>query len=258
MPQHRAYGLTWSSEITLPGIPECAPANPDVVIVEGPVASAEPGLVLIECEGGVRLLIEWGARITYERPGTATDRDVVAAIMGEGLAAILLQREMLPLRACAVMTHRGAIVVIGAPGAGKSTLLGGMLELGHAMMADDVTAITLDPEGCPCAVPGFPVLGGRAAERFHAQPAPVAGLLWLVAGDTGESRLTALDPEERAEPLCAMIPRREWQRPMELEQAAVRQVAALAQRVPMVKYERPTGGYGSDAIARHALAAAGV
>lgn len=273
MPNYFAYGLTWSSEIALPGLPEragAAGASPDIVIVEGSVAAndvagvrpgegfAQPGRALIELAAGGRILIEDGQRITCQRAGLDGERDLSAAILSCGLAAILLQRGLLPLRGCAVMTPRGAIVVVGDPGAGTSWLLGGMLELGHAMIADGLAAISLDPQGQMLVHPAAPELAGRSVERFHSEPAPIAGIVWLVAGAGEESRLTALDPEERAEPLGTMIPHRERLCAMGLEHVAAHHVAALAERVPMVCYERPAGGYGADAIARHALAAVGV
>ena len=296
MHHYRAYGLTIASELALPGMVECAGIEPDVSIAQGPVDPdavagdsvrnwrAQPGRLLIELFGEGRILVEQGNRITFEREGTGEGIHLVATIMGTGLAAILLQRELLPLHACCVKTDKGAVLVMGKSGAGKSTTLTGLLEAGCTMMVDDVTAIEATDDGVLRAIPAFPSVRvwqdvlDRAGvdysaldrvrpdmakyyvpvERFHAQPEPLAGIIYMIAGNGSEANVEEVPSAERFAPLRRMVYRKAFLESFGLQAFAFRQVTALARDVTMVRFERPTTAIPPVDVARRALAALGV
>ena len=130
MHHYFAYGLTIASEIALPGMVECSDVDADLTISEGPVDPdvipgdnfrnwrAEPGRLFLELFGEGRMLVEHGKRITFERLTVGEDLHLVSTIMGTGLAAILLQREILPIHSWFLKTSKGAVIVMGKWGAG--------------------------------------------------------------------------------------------------------------------------------------------
>ena len=87
-------------------------------------------------------------------------------------AITLALRGMVPLHVSAVVLRERAWLIAGAGGAGKSTLTAELIGAGAALLADDLTAISLDP--CPVAHRGRPAIrlhpGNRGA--FDAARAP--------------------------------------------------------------------------------------
>lgn len=297
MHHYFAYGLTIASEIALPGMVECAAGDVvDLTIAEGPVDPdaipgdnfrnwrAEPGRLFLELFGEGRMLVEHGKRITFERTAADEGLHLVSTIMGTGLAAILLQREILPIHSCCVNTGNGAVIVMGKSGAGKSTTLTGLLDAGCTMMVDDVTGVRVGEGSAPIAIPAFPsvrvwqdVLERSGTdfsaldrvrpdmakyyvpvEDFHGQPEPLAGIIYMVAGNGSEPSVTQLDPTQRIAPLRQMVYRKNFLKSFGLEAFAFRAVAASARDVPMVRYERPTTPIPPIDVARQALAALGI
>jgi hypothetical protein len=63
------------------------------------------------------------------------------------LAALLLQRGLLPLHASAIETDRGAIVFLGPTTAGKSCLAAWFQQKGCTVLADDITVLSKDANG---------------------------------------------------------------------------------------------------------------
>ena len=164
-----AYGLRIRSALPLPlpGWSGLRRGEADAEVVLGatpmrlpapsarrPRWEAAPGRCLVRLPGQARCLVSGGRRIVLERWGCAGD-DVAHWLATSVLAALLLQRGIMPLHSSAVATSAGAALFLGESGAGKSSLLGAMVGIGHTMMADDVTGVVLEDEA-PIALPGFP------------------------------------------------------------------------------------------------------
>lgn len=76
---------------------------------------------------------------------------------GYCMAAILLQRKIVPLHGSAVVINGKAYAIIGRSGAGKSTLTRALLERGYAFLCDDVIPVRIDRESGEILVsPAFP------------------------------------------------------------------------------------------------------
>lgn len=276
MHKYRAYGLVIESDIALP-VPQEAEGEPDLVIAEGAIADdtgganrfrnweAEPGRFLGHFPPTGSVLIVEGQRVTYRRNGDADDTYIVSILLGTCLAAALMQRRILPLHSCSVLTEKGVVLVMGPSGAGKSTTLGGLLELGLPMLADDVTGLVIGDDGLPVAIPGFPAmrlwqdtlatLGHDTAglprvrsdlakfylpvDNFHNRPAPICGAIFIAPGNGSQMEIASLDPHLRVPTLSRFIFRKNFIDGMELRRFAFETVGAAARSIPMLRVVRP-------------------
>lgn len=158
---YTAYGITFEVPFRCHGLTATAPGIPAEVVVrdgtvsralDAPVASDQrwdiaPGQFLLR--GGRRagrFLVRDGS-VTLERNPAAEEGVVARCFTEEVLPVVLRQRGLLVLHANAAVTPRGVVAIAGESGAGKSTTLAALLERGCAMLADDITALHLTPEG---------------------------------------------------------------------------------------------------------------
>ena len=111
---------------------------------------------LFSIEGVARYYIEKGQTIIVE-PQPGVDPQTIALwLLGSAMAALLHQRGVLPLHASAIETPCGAVLIGGNSGTGKSTTAAGLLQRGYRLIADDVSAITLDAQGTATVAPAYP------------------------------------------------------------------------------------------------------
>lgn len=167
---YEAYGLTIHSELPLPQLIKSKDSSsPDIVIRYGNVpefldnvtASSRDWQVsseqlLLKIKGVATYWANGSRKVWIDRNPDASDDDVRLWLLGSTLGFLLHQRRILPLHASAIRTDKGAVLFTGFSGAGKSTILGAMVKRGYAMLADDVSGIVLDKQGCPQVLPGFP------------------------------------------------------------------------------------------------------
>jgi len=69
------------------------------------------------------------------------------------MGVVLHQRGLLTLHASAVMIGDRAVAFVGEKGAGKSTTAAALVERGHDLLSDDVTALSIE-EAAPTVLPG--------------------------------------------------------------------------------------------------------
>lgn len=136
--------------------------------------------------------------------------DVAAFLTGPILGGLLRLRGMLSLHASVVQLGERAVLLVGERGSGKSTIAAALAERGHAILSDDVAAVTrrdghwivhagyprlrLRPDvfGAGGPADAGPVMTGQdkryvalssapgaAAWRFRSRPLPVSGVVEL-------------------------------------------------------------------------------
>ena len=156
-------------------MPELAPGtggDADLTIVEGQIggelADAERPVKFgfRESDGGQRDLMSWhdvadfeivgDDRIVYSGAPDSGDALVSLPMLGPVMAVLLHRRGYLTLHGSAVTIDGRAAVFLGDKGAGKSTTAAALVQAGHALVTDDIVAITLDPNGPPQIWPGYP------------------------------------------------------------------------------------------------------
>lgn len=259
-----------------------------MLIAAGPVAEteglqthfrnweAEPDRFIATFHETGRFLVCDGKRITYQRFAHADDSQVVSYLLGTCMAALLMQRRILPLHSCCFHTDEGAVLVMGVSGAGKSTILGGLTALGLPMMADDVTGIAFREDGTPIAIPAFPAtrlwqdslekLGYasadlprvrtdlakfyRAIDGFHSEMEPIRAVVYLKATNSAEPRFKAIDRAERTERVARFVHRKNFLVGMDLSRWGFECAVAIVRAVPLFELSRPSGWVAPPELAR--------
>lgn len=219
--RYQIFGLTLSSEVELPELPVAPPGPVDVEIRREAPRSLDraPGLEVtpdgawLSVEDVGAYHIAGGARIVVRPVPEVPERNLRLFLLGSALGLLLHQRGIFPLHANAVDLGGRAVAFMGESGAGKSTLAAWFHDQGLAVVADDVSAITLDADGRPWVAQGVPRLrlwreavlaSGRSVEDYPesflgradvdkfdvaialdrpADPLPVAGVFLLERGE---------------------------------------------------------------------------
>lgn len=165
---YSAYGLVIQSELEFQELLEGS-GEPDVCLHLGEVPDrpkTSPGHpvmyeiheneFLANLAGIAHFWVKDGNEIVIQPAQGGLDAEVRLYLFGMCLGALLHQRGILALHASAIETPRGAVLFAGPSGIGKSTLMTAFLNKGYYMLADDVTGIVLDADGCPIALPALP------------------------------------------------------------------------------------------------------
>ena len=165
--RYTAFGLGIASALRLPELlPGDGSADVEIHRSESISRSALPPE---ETAGTLVAPNEW--RLTYDDVGVLTVRDgrtielvpvrgassrvVRLTVLGPAMAVLLHQRGFLVVHASVVEIGGRAVAFLGESGSGKSTLAAALHGRGHRLVADDVAAMRIGPDG-PEVYAGFP------------------------------------------------------------------------------------------------------
>lgn len=187
------HGLLLACPLTLTGLASLATERlggriADVIVKIGPVPVELEGKVRVSEDYQVgdrkilltvpdvgRFLAIDGTKLTIQPFSQADAGALELFLIGSGLAAILHQRALLPLHACAIAHEGQCIAFLGDSGAGKSTLAGILSQRGFALLSDDVLVSRTAACGV-LAEPSLPILKlwpqSLAAAGFDNTPVP--------------------------------------------------------------------------------------
>jgi hypothetical protein len=182
----KAYGLTLTSNVLVPGL---APASAEdqaqvrVTFSEAPAAAGlpalepyyvspwsdargVPGLRVWQTDSAFHLIYSDGLEFRVNRGGT----DIAVAwpagmpleelayyFLGPALGFLMRIRGTLCLHASAIVMEGRAVLFAGGPGAGKSTLAASFAQAGFPVLSDDIAAIHRQAE-TSFVQPGYPRL----------------------------------------------------------------------------------------------------
>lgn len=279
---YAAFGLRVRSPVPLPYRPLAdSSGEPDVTIrwgatplsLDNPadanprgIWQCAPGVMLFRMPASANYLVTNGNAIVVERQA-GNEEQIGAALAGSPFGALLQQRGLAPFHASSVATEGGAVIFMGPSGAGKSTTLAALTKRGHAMVADDVTCVTLE-DGQPMALPAYPSmrlcpdaidgLGWRErqgvsptsgvkysalAPRFQEEPLRVRHIFALVAANHHSAvELETVSRSVAMHWLQGCTYRRRFLRGLSQEPAHFRIVSAMASQVPVTVARRPREG----------------
>jgi hypothetical protein len=148
-----AFGLTIASEINFPELLEddfdgaqdvtiswgktaVRLTGPDVVYAEGLAMSASHYLLKIQDVAFYE--VSHGSHVIIEpQPGTDL-KTIRLYLLSNVMAAVLHQRDAIPLHASAVRHQDGIVLFCGDSGAGKSTTVTAMQQKGYKIFSDDL------------------------------------------------------------------------------------------------------------------------
>ncbi len=274
------YGFTLRSEIPLPELRlssgeaadaaiccECIGWSPNAVAADGTSFHlAAPEAYLYWQEVGTFLVRNGNEIIVDPHPGVE-DRIIRLPLLGTVLAVLLHQRGHLVLHASAVAVAERVAVFLGAKGQGKSTLAAALYARSHALLTDDLVALSADAGERWMILPGFPQfklwpdaassLGDdptllptlaaglakrarHAGEQFAPRAVPLGQIFVLGVGPA--LRLQRLQPQQALLELIANSYMARFGREVLQGPAATAHLglcADLVRRIPIALLERP-------------------
>jgi hypothetical protein len=164
-----AYNLRISSQVELPHLPQARSGDDILIKLTPPDAQAgpppgmncafhvTPRLATLDYADLGTLTVREGRRIEVTLRPDAREELLPHYLTGEAMAALLYQRGLLVLQACAIAIQGMAAVFLAGHGGGKSVLAAKLHQEGHTLLAEDVTAIDLRA-GRPLVIPAVPML----------------------------------------------------------------------------------------------------
>lgn len=167
--RYQISGLDVASEFALAGAIErdaSRAAAADVDIRRGSVPETLEGTTasgpnwqlagrtfLLSVPRVARFLIDNGRSITVASAPEATANDVAVFILGSALGILLHQRGLMVLHGATVARNGRAVAICGRSGAGKSTFAASLCENGCRFVSDDISVVSLGPDGLPVVLP---------------------------------------------------------------------------------------------------------
>lgn len=283
-----AFGLTISSELPLPGLPHATVTAPEIRIRRAPVPELQGDNTI--CNGEryrirgqewyVRFralpftsLITDGSLVRFESD-PAQDDLASLHVLGSCTGALLFQRGLVPLHGNCVVTPDGAVMLTGRIGAGKSATTLSLLERGHGMLADDVSAISFDGSQLR-VMPGFPRLklwrstlehfdhdcnellplrpGGEkfyypTDKSFRAEPQPLRAIYILRPCESPGVRVLTLSGIAKLRALRPHLYKIRFDDAIRNWPALMDKVCRLADEVRVTVIERPRDGSTIEAV----------
>ncbi len=280
---YKAFGLRLTSPVALPlQAPMSAHAKPDVTICFGEIPLSalcgeeriwritrnEFWLTVNEV---ARYYVADGCRIVVEPTG-GNAHDIGVFLLGSVFAALLMQRNVVPLQASAVATDTGAVLFLGGSGAGKSSLLAAFAKRGYDMLADDVTGVFVS-NGSAVALPAFPNIrlwadtldalawrsraGGRVRApldrywtrppRFRCRPQSIRACFALAIDQW--TAVARVRPQTALGLLGRHTYRKRFLPESGLGATHFRTIAHIADSLPIFQVKRPVGPILIDALA---------
>lgn len=290
---YTAYGLTFSSELTLPelSVPSHKSSKADVAIRFGDVSKdgipggkqispyiwTGPECIWLEVPQIARFLVSTGRKILITPMPSIDEASLRVFLLGSALGALLFQRGFLVLHGNAIEIGDKCLICVGPSGIGKSTLTAAFIQRGYRVLADDVVPITKDG----LVIPGFPRIklwkdvaeklsiatqgldrilpelekfNLPLAERFCDSPRKVGKIYLLSHHEADTVEITPIKGMDKFSVLRANTYRRGFMAGMSLQSAHLRQCSALAGAVAIASLQRPKQGFKIDAIVDALLA----
>lgn len=283
---YRAYGCNLVSDVPLvrlmPGtdpaldtitVRRCAqtPEVPAQALRLGPDAWAAPNFLQLRIEGVVHLTALNGDTLLYQPMDGADDVSVQLFLMGSGLGALLMQRNLLVIHGNAFEIGGSCVMCMGPSGIGKSTTAAGLMQRGYRVMSDDICAINAAGQ----IVPGMPhiklwqsaadALGveTRALDRvrpetdkyglplegaFCEDHAPVTRIYLLTTHEADTIVCKRLSAHDKFSALRDNTYRLPFVEGLGLGAVHFQQLVTLSQTVTVTRVSRPAQGFHLDAL----------
>ena len=280
MHHYTAYDLSFESELELPELLSCeiagkadvtirigdVPEHLDDSTADQPTFQSRPGQFLFSPVGIGRYLVLNGNAIVVSPYPESAPGDVRLFLLGSCLGALLHQRGVLAVHASAVCLGDGAVLFAGPSGAGKSTLAAALLQRGHPLLADDVSAVVLTDDDGPVVLPSFPrtklwsdaasKLGYattglrrirahldkydvRTVDQFTTRRRPLRQIYRLTTSTSNRLAFESVEPAERFGILLRNTYRGHYLEGSDLLPPHFRLIATIANQVPITRIVRP-------------------
>ncbi|KJR46648.1 Serine kinase of the HPr protein, regulates carbohydrate metabolism [Desulfosporosinus sp. I2] len=165
---YSAFGIQFESDIVLPELHTCTGGSADVKILFGIVPSEihsphekndyyqiAESKFLFRVDGVASYYVTNGEQVVVQLFNRDL-REVRLYLLGTVMGVLLMQRGILPIHGSTVVIEGCCIIFVGVSGAGKSTVAAALRKNGHALLADDISAVKFDKNGLPWVASGYP------------------------------------------------------------------------------------------------------
>lgn len=166
--RYTAFGLLIDSQVALPELAAGVWGAADVSIVYGKIPDklispieqgdyyqAADKEFLFRVEGVAGYYVTDGRKIVVQPDNGDDLRELRLYLLGTAMGVLLMQRDVLPIHGSAVVVNGMGMVFTGWCGAGKSTLAAVLHKSGYSLLADDISASTVDEGGSTLGSPGI-------------------------------------------------------------------------------------------------------
>ena len=218
-------------------------------------------------------LISDGSLVRFESD-PAQDDLASLHVLGSCTGALLFQRGFVPLHGNSVVTPYGAVMLTGRIGAGKSATTLSLLEHGHGMVADDISAISFEGPHLQ-VMQGFPRLklwrstlehfdhdcneflplrpGGDkfyypTDKCFHAEPQPLRSIYILRPSESPGVRVLTLSGIAKLRVLRAHLYKIRFDDAIRNWPALMGKMSRLADEIRVSVIERPRDGFTLEMV----------
>ena len=171
MYKYWAFGLYIESAIEFPELLPSLFEQADITVLTGtvPLQLANPALAvfdqaqvneteyLLEVTDISKYYAASGKIIIVEPLADVAPRSIRLYLLATVMAAILQQRNRIPLHASGILLNEQLVLFAGHSGAGKSTLLSGLMKKGYQVFSDDVVVLQ-EQHGSIYALPSYPMI----------------------------------------------------------------------------------------------------
>ncbi|EHQ27890.1 HPr kinase [Mucilaginibacter paludis] len=165
------FGLHILSEIEFPELLPFEFDVPDVTIRLGKTPetlegddvvhrvriSMSPNEYLLKIHDIANYYVSGGKKVLVEIFPGADEKSVRLFMLSSAMAAVLHQRNLIPLHASGIFHKNGVVLFCGQSGAGKSTLVTALQQQGHHIFTDDVCVLYPQSDGSINATSSYPM-----------------------------------------------------------------------------------------------------
>lgn len=283
---YRAYGCNLLSDVELvrlsPGsdpaldtitIQRCEtlPDRPDDAKQIGPFAWAAPNYLSLNIDEIVHLVARDGKTLKYLPHEGIDEASVQLFLMGSGLGALLMQRQLLVMHGNAVEINGTCVMCVGPSGVGKSTTAAGLMQRGFRVMSDDICAINqlgqiipgmphiklwqeaadglgMGTTGLDRVRPEMEKYGVPLHDAFCEDFVPIQTIYLLTTHNSAKITCETLSARDKFMALRFNTYRLPFVAGMGLSAVHFQQVTALSQRVAVKRITRPQSGFHLDRL----------
>jgi hypothetical protein len=276
MPQYFGFGLKIESELEFPELLESTFVQADVTISVGDLSQHKTATVeqkddeffFLVKEVACYLAVQGKQMIIAPENRDADPRTIRLYALATVMAAILLQRQMLPFHASAISVDNKLILISGKSGAGKSTVLTGLILRGYKVFSDDVVVLNqTEPDGVS-AFASYPMIklwhdsitaidhpqfsdcsfrirhdldkyGFFFHDTFVKQARPISSLIIIKKGEQSTCTIRQLQKTEAFAEAYRQLYRPSLIRGKEQNTICFRTISALANTARIVEVTRP-------------------
>lgn len=285
--KYRAYGLLIESEIEFKEL--LSPINnndePDVVIKYGIIDSdikeiLFQGVKTIISENNISFTIKDlgffhiknATEIIIEPNNNADINEIIAYLLGTCMGLSLYMKGVLAIHGSCIDFKDKAIVILGQSGAGKSTMTSAMIKKGYSLIADDISAISIDEE--------ININSAYSAQRvcddmmewnkynkeeykkinmdnrikyiipeetnFRFGKYPLYSIFELCVDNVESSNIIEIEGSEKLQTLLNNIYGIQHMRSFGINKDIIKQCIYIAKNIPMYRITRPINGFTVD------------